>query len=160
MSESLTAPRPRTTWEYCLEAADRMAQGQLLPGDDRHKQLVLLLAAVLAGCADDAELVGPDVALVDLDGPDGLLELLRSRARLAVQACPALPGLGAEQREALLALDRGAFRAVQALAEDTLVGHLMLAGGRVPTVREAANATIRVRLLQGAQAALATGTED
>nr|BFD96231.1 hypothetical protein KitaXyl93_75910 [Kitasatospora sp. Xyl93] len=41
-----------------------------------------------------------------------------------------------------------------------LVGHLMVAGGRVPTVREAANATIRVRLLQGAQAALGVDAED
>ncbi|MER6401737.1 hypothetical protein ABT263_37740 [Kitasatospora sp. NPDC001603] len=87
-----------------------------------------------------------------------MLELLRSRARLAVRACPALPGLGAEQRSVLLALDRGAFRAGRALAEDTLVAHLMIAGGRVPTVREAAGATIGVRVLEGAQAALGQGT--
>ncbi|MFJ9777786.1 hypothetical protein ACIRVF_42205 [Kitasatospora sp. NPDC101157] len=158
MSESSSAAVPRTTWEYCHSGAERIASGQLLPGDERHGQLVLLLAAVIAGCADEAELVGAEVGRVPVDGPGGLLELLRSRARLAVQACSALPGLGAEQRSALLALDRGAFQVVQALADDTLVGHLMIAGGRAPTVREAANATIRVRVLKGTQAALGRAT--
>ncbi|MFJ4672714.1 hypothetical protein [Kitasatospora purpeofusca] len=154
MSESSSAVVPRTTWEYCHSGAERIASGQVPPGDERHGQLVLLLAAVIAGCADEAELAGTDVGQLPVDGPGGLLELLRSRARLAVQACPALPGLGAEQRAALLAADRGAFQVVRALADDTLVGHLMIAGGRVPTVREAAGATIRVRVLKGAQGAL------
>ncbi|MFJ2194175.1 hypothetical protein ACIOJE_40640 [Kitasatospora sp. NPDC087861] len=156
MSANTGAAIPRTTWEHCLSAADQLVLRQPLAGREQQEQVVLL-AAVLAGCADAAGLTGSRVAEVPLDGLAGLLD---AGARIAVRVCPAPPGLGGEQREALLALDLAGFRDVQAAAREVLAVHLADAGARARTVRAAAGAAHRARVLHGAARALGIDEED
>ncbi|WP_280685164.1 hypothetical protein [Kitasatospora sp. MAA19] len=156
MSANTGAAIPRTTWEHCLSAADQLVLRQPLAGREQQEQVVVLLAAVLAGCADSAGLTGSRVAEAPLDGLAGLLD---AGARIAVRVCPAPPGLGGEQREALLALDRSGFRDVQAAAREVLAAHLADAGARARTVRAAAGAAHRARVLHGAARALGIDEE-
>ncbi|MET8629526.1 hypothetical protein ABZW30_38315 [Kitasatospora sp. NPDC004669] len=92
MSESPGAVTPRTTWEHCLSAADELTRGQTPPDAEQHKRVVVLLAAVLAACAEGGGQVGAQIADLPMDGTGGALDMLEVAARLSVRVCPALPG--------------------------------------------------------------------
>lgn len=159
MSESGGAARPLTTWEYCLSIADELVLARSPADRERQAQVVVLLAAVVAGCADGAGLDGARVGEVPLHGPDSAAVVLAAGARIALRACPAVPGRGGEEREVLLALDRAAFAPVQADAEAVLAVHLPPAG-TARTVREAAAASYRGRRLHDVARALGIDEED
>ena len=102
--------RPATLWEACVSAAGLVvdigaaeAPGEVvLPA--REQTAVVLAAAmhhqlVLRGLDDDVERVRE----VWLLGADGLAGTLTVSAYSALQAAPAVPGVGGEQREQLLA---------------------------------------------------------
>ncbi|MFJ4672723.1 hypothetical protein [Kitasatospora purpeofusca] len=159
MSESPV--QPRTTWEYCLSAADELTRIQAPADAARHAQTVVLLACVIAAGADGAGLTGTQVADLPMDGTGGALDMLQVAARLSVRAAEAPPGLGGEQRAELLAADREDFAAVQALAEDVLRVHLAAAPpGGVPTVRVCVRTAARRRTLHRAAQALGATEED
>lgn len=134
MSESLTTPR--TTWEFCLAAADGLVQGHAPADTEQHKRVVLLIAAVIAATADSADLSEAGVGDAALAGTPGALDLLLVGARMAVRACPAGPGQGGEQAEFLLAADHQVFAEIRFLAEGVLRAHLAASPGAVPTVRD------------------------
>ncbi|GAA1184159.1 hypothetical protein F4556_007569 [Kitasatospora gansuensis] len=90
MSESLTAPR--TTWEFCLAAADGLVQGHAPADREQHERVVLLIAAVTAAVAESVGLSEAAVGDVALAGSPGVLDLLLVGARFSVQGCPAGPG--------------------------------------------------------------------
>jgi len=161
MSESPDAARPRTTWEFCLAAADGLARGQAAPDDlEQHKRVVLLIAAVLFWVADASGQSQAEVGDVALDGTPGALDLLLVGARPAVRACPAGPGQGGEQAEFLLATDRQTFAGIRFLAEGVLRTHLAAPSHTVPTVRSALTRTLRAQQLEDIGAALGMGPED
>ncbi|MFJ4674021.1 hypothetical protein [Kitasatospora purpeofusca] len=160
MTES-PAPGPRTQWEFCLSAADELTRLQAPPDPEQHRQVIVLLAAVIAAGADGAGLTGARVADLPMDGTGGALDMLGVAGRLSVRAFPAPPGLGGEERTELLAADQEAFTAVRALAEDVLRQHLAQAPPTpVPTVGTCVRAADRARRLRDVAQALAVGDED
>ncbi|MER8103909.1 hypothetical protein [Kitasatospora sp. NPDC094016] len=160
MSESPGTVAPQTTWEHCLSAADELTREQAPPDTRQHKRVVVLLAAVLAACAEGAGQVGAQIADLPMNGPVGVLDRLETATRWSVHACPAVPGLGAEQLEELLA-DCEVFRTVRDVAEGIVRQHLAAAPpGTVPTVRECATAAAAARGLQHAALALGIEQED
>ncbi|WP_331720287.1 hypothetical protein OG985_50130 (plasmid) [Streptomyces sp. NBC_00289] len=102
---------PRTTWEYCLSAADElvlwhMRQGEDVPEADRPR-VVTLIGAAAYGLASSISLDGPDVAGLPLTGPDesrsvSVRGVLQHHALRALQTSP-YEVLGAAEREQLLA---------------------------------------------------------
>lgn len=104
-------PPPRTTWEYCLSAADElvlwhMRQGEDVPEAERPR-VVTLIGAAAYGLASSISLDGPDVAGLPLTGPDesrsaSLRGVLQHHALRALQTSP-YEVMGAAEREQLLA---------------------------------------------------------
>ncbi|KOG26343.1 hypothetical protein ADK35_04510 [Streptomyces viridochromogenes] len=102
---------PRTTWEYCLSAADElvlwhMRQGGDVPEADRPR-VVTLIGAAAYGLASSISLEGADVVGLPLTGPDesrsaSVRGVLQHHALAALQTCP-YEALGAAEREQLLA---------------------------------------------------------
>ncbi|MGW2402762.1 hypothetical protein ACWCYY_40110 [Kitasatospora sp. NPDC001664] len=158
MSESLTAPR--TTWEFCLAAADGLVQGHAPADLEQHKRVVLLIAAVTAAAADAGGQSEAGIGDVLLDGQPGVLDLLLVGGRPCVRAFPGGPGQGAEQTEYLLASDERTFAEVRFLAEGVLRAHLAASPHAVPTVRAALTRAAHARQLADIGEALGMSVED
>ncbi|MFD8597554.1 hypothetical protein ACFV1L_21385 [Kitasatospora sp. NPDC059646] len=161
MTESRELTQPRTTWEYCLSAADELACIRSWPDTGQQRQVVVVLAAVLAGGADAAGLTGARIADLPMDGIGGALDLLQVAKRLAVRAVQPPPGLGAQECAELLEADHESYAEIQALAEDVLRRHLDAAPpGAVPTVRECAREAAGTRTMRRVAQALGIDDED
>ncbi|QIQ06153.1 hypothetical protein [Streptomyces liangshanensis] len=131
MGDHSAEPAPGL-WEYALAAADELVLwhlGTAAARQDRveevqahHAPVVVLLAAALHDRALAADLAGTDLDRVELAAA---YQVLEAHAVPAVEAAPAAPGLGGEQRAQLLAeRETPAFEVVRTAALRVLAGHL------------------------------------
>ncbi|MEU6353163.1 hypothetical protein ABZ896_28205 [Streptomyces sp. NPDC047072] len=141
---------PRTTWEYCLSAADElvlwhMRQGRDVPETDRPR-VVTLIGAAAYGLASSISLDGPDIAGLPLTGPDesrsaSVRGVLQHHALTALQTSP-YEVLGAAEREQLLAAyGTSAFDLARETAVAVITHHAQSSGqsGQPhPTIRDRA----------------------
>jgi hypothetical protein len=145
------APAPRTTWEYCLSAADELVlwhlrQGAEIPAASRAQAVVVIGSAAYA-LASSISLEGPRIVGLPLTGPAGqptsVHGVLRHHALSALQACPD-DELGASEREQLLAsYGTDPFDLVMDAAVDVITHHARSskeAGQPHPTIRDRAPA--------------------
>ncbi|MFE9123737.1 hypothetical protein [Streptomyces sp. NPDC007172] len=114
MTDATGVRRPDTDWEYAVSAADQLMlwHAQVAPytaQEPLRTRSVVLLAACLSNRAQAGQLTGPDVTQVQLPEAATVLE------HYALQACPAPPGTGDEQRDYLVAaFGTDAFQSVAA----------------------------------------------
>lgn len=148
---------PRTTWEYCLSAADElvlwhMRQGESVPEADRPR-VVTLIGAAVYGLASSISLEGPDVAGLPLTGPDesrsvSVRGVLQHHALLALQRCP-FEVLGAAEREQMLAAYGSRTFDVARETAVAVITHHARSSGQTgqphPTIRDRAPAMVGVR---------------
>jgi hypothetical protein len=157
MSDTGTPPRiPRTTWEYCLSAADELVLWHLNETGGTaavralQPEVVVLLAAAAHSAAETAALSGPQIAQVQLTAPDGQASMLATvhwHALSVLQACPATDRLGERQRTQLIdAYGTAAFTAVQDAAEEVLQRGVADEEPMHPTVADRAAVVAKARL--------------
>ncbi|WP_031045626.1 hypothetical protein [Streptomyces sp. NRRL F-5650] len=153
-------PPPRTTWEYCLSAADElvlwhMRQGGNVPEAERPR-VVTLIGAAAYGLASSISLDGPDIAGLPLTGPDesssaSLRGVLQHHALRALQRSP-YEVLGAAEREQLLAAyGNPAFDIAREAAVAVITHHARSSaetGQPHPTIRDRAPAMVGTRAVR------------
>ncbi|MGP3983621.1 hypothetical protein [Streptomyces sp. KR80] len=149
MGDRPTEPVPTMDWEYALSAADELVlwhlatdteEGQARAVRECQAHVVVLVAAAVHDRAVATGLVGAGIAQVELAE---VLQGLRHHAASLLEAAPATAGLGAEQREELLAdYDSDAFAVVRAAGERVVARH-MADGGTTLAGRAAAMAAER-----------------
>lgn len=123
-----------TNWEFALSAADELVLWRLEAAvQDHQPDVVVFIAAALYDRASAAGLAGSAVIHVPLDD---VLRTVRDHAASTLEAAPATAGLGAEQRERLLAnFGSVAFASVQTLAGAVIARHV---GGGAATLADRA----------------------
>ncbi|GHH57548.1 hypothetical protein [Streptomyces candidus] len=121
---------PDSLWEYAASAADQLMRWHAhgVPGrmeEPRHTRAVVLLAAAITEQARSAHTdVAPAKAVlaVELGAADRVIEHYGAPA---LQVCPAVPGVGQEERDALLAVyGTTEYTSVESHVRAALTAHL------------------------------------
>ncbi|MCX5207554.1 hypothetical protein OG897_39890 [Streptomyces sp. NBC_00237] len=121
---------PSSVWEYAASAADQLLRWHAHGTPDRmeeprHTRAVVLLAAAINNevTEADAGLAPPAAVLaVELANADRAVD---AYAASALQLCPATPGVGLEERDALLTLyGTTEYSAVETHVREALAAHI------------------------------------
>lgn len=140
-------PSPRTTWEYCLSAADELVLWHIREGgavpEAARPRVVTLMGAAVYGLATSISLSGPGIADLPLTGSGGssasIRGVLRYHALAALQRCPFDVRGAAEREELLAAYGSDTFVSARDTAI-TVIDHLVRAAGQAghlcPTIRD------------------------